>query len=63
LAPSRQADDHAPPLPASGTAAKSGPPRLDVNDLFGGAREAVLVHRGTEYRLRITSNDKLILTK
>ncbi|MGE0253433.1 MAG: hemin uptake protein HemP [Alphaproteobacteria bacterium] len=39
------------------------PRRLDVNDLFADAREIVLVHRGTEYRLRITSNDKLILTK
>jgi hemin uptake protein HemP len=30
---------------------------------MGGGREAVLVHDGTEYRLRLTSNGKLILTK
>jgi len=39
------------------------PARVDVRDLLEGAREAVLVHDGQEYRLRITSNEKLILTK
>jgi hemin uptake protein HemP len=34
-----------------------------VSELLGKAREAVLVHGGEEYRLRITSNGKLILTK
>ena len=38
-------------------------PRVPVTDLMGGGREAVLVHDGTEYRLRLTSNGKLILTK
>ena len=38
-------------------------PRGPVADLMGGGREAVLVHDGTEYRLRLTSNGKLILTK
>jgi hemin uptake protein HemP len=31
--------------------------------LFGDAREIVILHRGQEYRLRITKTDKLILTK
>lgn len=31
--------------------------------LFGGTREIVILHRGQEYRLRITKGDKLILTK
>ncbi len=31
--------------------------------LFRGEREVVIVHRGQEYRLRITKADKLILTK
>jgi hemin uptake protein HemP len=31
--------------------------------LFRGEREIVIVHRGEEYRLRITKSDKLILTK
>ena len=38
-------------------------PRVPVTELMGGGREAVLVHDGTEYRLRLTSNGKLILTK
>ena len=31
--------------------------------LFRGQREIVILHRGQEYRLRITKSDKLILTK
>jgi hemin uptake protein HemP len=31
--------------------------------LFRGHREIVILHQGTEYRLRITKGDKLILTK
>jgi hemin uptake protein HemP len=38
-------------------------PRLRVTDLLGGAKEAILEHEGQLYRLRITSNRKLILTK
>jgi hemin uptake protein HemP len=38
-------------------------PRIPVSELMGQGREAVLVHDGTEYRLRLTSNGKLILTK
>ena len=37
--------------------------RVAVTELLAGAREAVLLHDGTEYRLRLTSNGKLILTK
>jgi len=37
--------------------------RIDVQELLGGAREAVLLHAREEYRLRLTSNGKLILTK
>ena len=36
--------------------------RIPVGELLGGGREAVLVHEGAEYRLRLTSNGKLILT-
>jgi hemin uptake protein HemP len=36
---------------------------IDVVSLLGGGREVVLVHRGERYRLRITANGKLILTK
>jgi hemin uptake protein HemP len=31
--------------------------------LMDGRREVVIVHSGERYRLRITTNDKLILTK
>ena len=37
--------------------------RHRVDELLQGGREAILVHRGQEYRLRITSTGKLILTK
>ncbi len=36
---------------------------LDIRELFKGAREVRLRHRNAEYRLRLTKNDKLILTK
>ena len=43
----------------------SGKPvrRIAVSDLLSGEREAILLHDGDEYRLRLTSNGKLILTK
>ncbi|WP_415880435.1 hemin uptake protein HemP [Methylomonas sp. TEB] len=41
------------------------PARQRVNSrlLFGNQNEIVIEHQGDEYRLRITSNGKLILTK
>lgn len=42
----------------------TGEPRaLSSAWLFGRRREVVILHRGQEYRLRITRADKLILTK
>jgi hemin uptake protein HemP len=38
-------------------------PRIDASTLLASSREIILVHNQQEYRLRITSNDKLILTK
>lgn len=38
-------------------------PCFDVLSIVGERREAHLLHRGETYRLRITSNQKLILTK
>ncbi|HSS13445.1 MAG TPA: hemin uptake protein HemP [Rhizomicrobium sp.] len=37
--------------------------RIAIGDLLNGGREAILLHDGDEYRLRLTSNGKLILTK
>lgn len=45
-------------------AADDGEPRrFDVDTLLGSRREAVLVHNGEDYRLRITARGRLILTK
>lgn len=37
--------------------------RVEVSALLGDAREVIFVHNGEEYRLRLTANNKLILTK
>lgn len=37
--------------------------RVDSRELFGSVREVVIDHVGEEYRLRITNQGKLILTK
>jgi hemin uptake protein HemP len=37
--------------------------RVLVSELLRGGREAILEHSGQDYRLRITQNGKLILTK
>jgi len=37
--------------------------RLQSTELFGTAREIVIEHAGEEYRLRLTRQGKLILTK
>ena len=51
--------------PAAPPATALPPPgvRLAAEQLFAGQRELVILHRGEEYRLRITRQDKLILTK
>lgn len=36
---------------------------LSSHELLGNAQELIIEHAGEEYRLRITSNRKLILTK
>lgn len=38
-------------------------PVLNTDELFKGSREVKLFHHCQEYRLRITRNEKLILTK
>lgn len=37
--------------------------RLDSRDLFAAEREIIIVHGEEQYRLRLTSQNKLILTK
>ncbi|MDR3526298.1 MAG: hemin uptake protein HemP [Rhizomicrobium sp.] len=38
-------------------------PRLAASSVLQGTREVILIHGSEEYRLKLTSNDKLILTK
>lgn len=38
-------------------------PSMKVEKLFGGFRQVRLFHGSEEYRLTLTKNDKLILTK
>jgi hemin uptake protein HemP len=38
-------------------------PRISSQTLLDGGRELVIQHQGGEYHLRLTRNDKLILTK
>ncbi|WP_329741151.1 hemin uptake protein HemP [Dyella sp. A6] len=37
--------------------------RMSSQALLAGGRELVIQHQGSEYHLRLTRNDKLILTK
>jgi hemin uptake protein HemP len=39
------------------------PESIDTQALMGGKTELRLLHRGQEYRLRVTRQGKLILTK
>lgn len=42
---------------------ESPKPRLRSEDLFRCHQELIIEHRGEEYRLKLTRNDKLILNK
>ena len=65
--PPQQSQGSASSGPASSGPTSSGPapsvPEVDVQALVAGGREAVILHEGERYRLRITTNRKLILTK
>ena len=57
-------DTPGPAGPAAGAVVEPPPvPRVESAILFHRGREVIIVHRGQEYRLRITKSDKLILTK
>ncbi|MFC5527183.1 hemin uptake protein HemP [Rhodanobacter ginsengisoli] len=55
--PSRQA------LPSPVLSAVPTARHITSQSLLDGARELVIQHQGCEYHLRLTRNDKLILTK
>lgn len=60
---------HLTPVAGERDAARTGerspskPRRVRIEDLLGGGREVIIEHGSEEYRLRMTSNSKLILTK
>jgi len=41
---------------------RAAPQKVASEALLGQSHELVIVHNGREYRLRLTQNDKLILT-
>ena len=49
------------PVPDSPSVAQT--PVFDLRELLAGGPEAIILHAGERYRLRVTANDKLILTK
>ncbi|MGN6091430.1 MAG: hemin uptake protein HemP [Luteibacter jiangsuensis] len=51
--------DRVVPLRAAPVAVR----RVESKNLLDGSRELVIEHQGSEYHLRLTRNDKLILTK
>lgn len=52
-----------PPAPRPVPATAPSRPVLRSEQLFGGAQEVLIEHRGAVYRLKLTSLGKLILTK
>lgn len=58
-------DDRIPASEKSAATAAGGSPVrvIDSAALFDGGNEVRVVHRGQEYRLRVTRQGKLILTK
>lgn len=52
-----------PPNTAVITPTDGHAPRVRSDDLLRGSREIVIEHRGQEYRLLRTRNDRLILNK
>ncbi|MFA5900169.1 MAG: hemin uptake protein HemP [Hyphomicrobium sp.] len=57
------ADSNDTTVPASIPENQEKKIRVQVAEILKGGREAILEHDGQDYRLRITSNGKLILTK
>jgi hemin uptake protein HemP len=55
-------DDH-PTKPPPSLPDAEQTPVFDLRELLKGGREAIIVHGRERYRLRVTANDKLILTK
>lgn len=62
-APMFARDRPSPAFPTSTPRPRHARPHVSSEQLLHGARELVIEHAGQEYHLRLTRNDKLILTK
>jgi hemin uptake protein HemP len=51
------------PKTTNGAPANNAVRHIDLQTILGSDREVIIRHRNEEYRLRLTSNDKLLLTK
>lgn len=58
----RQPADPQPSASGSTPAKRASIRRVSSRELLAGDQEIIIVHAGREYRLRVTSNGKLILT-
>ena len=56
-------DGHPPTNPEPAGAPAREPRRVSSEELIGPGREVLIRHAGCDYRLRITRQGKLILTK
>ena len=52
-----------PSGPAQAVPVSAGVPRIESSQLLGQTGQLIIDHAGQDYRLRITSNGKLLLTK
>jgi hemin uptake protein HemP len=52
-----------PPAPAGHRSTTPAQPRIDSTQLLGGAAAVEIFHAGQRYFLRVTRENKLILTK
>ena len=52
-----------PPNPVPPPGAPRALPAIGSAELLGGFRERTIIHNGQHYLLRITANNKLILTR
>ncbi|QGM46231.1 hemin uptake protein HemP [Methylocystis heyeri] len=48
---------------ARGAEDAPAPLEMDARELLGPRQEMTIIHAGERYRLRVTANNKLILTK
>ena len=51
------------PGPARSETARARPDSVNSKTLLGDRKELTIVHNDQKYKLRLTGNDKLILTK